>query len=179
MNAPLKICDKALSALYTVSVEVIAEVRMFLEKMCKDPSLDDDDDRIDRRATLHNGLPGYRKHQKHPMNRYPDAVRRKIEMHLDMILRADPGARDGVNTCRVYYPEIKTHEKLRKVLATHLEEDNCDDVHLSSSTMQRMIQDYLRDRNCCIKFTQSDHNACPNCKRFSIQFFSTASTSSL
>lgn len=31
-------------------------------------------------------------------------------------------------------------------------------------TMQRMIQDYLDARHCRINFSQSDRNACPNCK---------------
>lgn len=157
LNAPMKVCNTALANLYTVSEPVIAEVRMVLDRMCKDPDLED-------REILKNGAEGYRRHYNHPMNRYPDSVRQKIEAHLDMIVRADPGASDGINTCRVYSPEINTQEKLRRVLARHLEEDDSADVHLSPSTLQRMIDDYLRSRNCRIKFTQSDHNACPNCK---------------
>lgn len=157
MNKPVSTCNRALSALYTVSVDVIADVRRVLTAMCSDPSLDD-------RAVLENGVEGYRRDPHHPMNRYSDDVRRRVETHLDFILRADPGASDGVNTCRVYCPEINTQEKLRRVLARHLEEDEDTDVHLSSSTVQRMVNDYLKERKCRISFLQSDHNACPTCK---------------
>lgn len=68
LNTPLKICDKALANLYTMSEQVIADVRMVLDKMCKDPSLDD-------RAVLRDGVEGYKKHPKHPMNRYPPCGR--------------------------------------------------------------------------------------------------------
>ena len=80
-----------------------------------------------------------------------------------MILRADPGASDRVNICRVYSHEINAQEKLRNVLGKFLGE-NGDDIYLSSRTLQRMIDSYLKERNCRIQFTQSDHNACPTCK---------------
>lgn len=153
-NSPVSICNRALSALYTVSVEVIADVRRALSGMCSDPSLDD--------RSVESAVEGYRRNPCHPMNRYSDEVRSEVETNLDFILRADPGASDGVNTCRVYSPEINTQEKLRRVLASHFEEDEGTDVHLSSSTVERIISDYLKERKCRISFLQSDHNAYPN-----------------
>lgn len=136
---------------------MIADVRRVLEKICNDPS-------IDRRPVLETREKGYNYSPRHPMNRYSDAVREKIETYLDMILRADPGASDGVNTCRVYSPEINTQEKLRRVLEKQLDDEDVADEPISSSTLQRMINSYLRERNCNISFTQSDHNTCPICK---------------
>lgn len=49
------------------------------------------------------------------------------------------------------------------VLAQQLHDDDIIDKPISSSTLQRMINDYLTARACEISFTQSDHNACPNC----------------
>lgn len=137
---------------------VVHDVRLVLESMCNDPSLEN-------RALLQNVAPGYRMYEKHQMNRNPDSIREKVETHLDMVLRADPGATDGVVTCRVYSPEVNTQEKLRVVLANHLEEEGAD-VQLSASTMQRMVKEYLNTRDSRIKFTQSDHNACPSPKTF-------------
>lgn len=98
------------------------------------------------------------------MNRYPVVVRESIETYLDMVLRADLGASDGVNVCRFYSPEIHTQEKLRKLLANQLAEEEVFSEPISSTTLQRMIGEYLQARKCEISFTQSDHNACPTCK---------------
>lgn len=56
--------------------------------MCNDPSLED-------RAIVRKGLDVYTKSPLHPANRYDDRICERIETHLDMILRADPGASDG------------------------------------------------------------------------------------
>lgn len=46
-----------------------------------------------------------------------------------------------------------------------LDADDSVRSELSASTLQRMVKDYLKRRNYnSICFTQSDHNACPNCK---------------
>lgn len=156
-NSPTKVCDSALSALYTVSEGHISDVRTALESMCADPA-------IDHRAFIEGGVDGYRAQRIHPMNRYPDHIREKVENHLDMVLCADPAGRSGLNVCRVYSPEVNTKEKLRKVLRTALEEDVEIDKQLSDSTLQRMVNRYLETRKCRIEFSQRDHNACPNCK---------------
>lgn len=155
LNAPVGICTKALSALYTISEHVIADARRILQQMCAKPSQHD-------RTTLRNGVDGYQKNLGHPMNRYSDEIRDKLETHLDFILRVAPGASDGINTCGVSSPEISTQEKLQKTIAKHIEENKNIDVQISSSTIQRMVQDYLKPCNCRISFLQSDHNACPN-----------------
>lgn len=82
-NCPTKICDSALSALYTVSRRHISDVRTALQAMCEDSS-------VDHHAFIENGIEGYRKHNRHPMNLYPNHIRERIETHLDMVLRADP-----------------------------------------------------------------------------------------
>lgn len=156
-NTTVKICDKALSALFTVSVPVIGNIRYVLQSICDDPSLD-------RREVVAENAKGYKYAAGHPMNRYSPEVRRRVELHLDFVLRADPGASGGVNTCRVYSPEINTQEKLRTVLARQLADDDVLREPLSPSTLQRMIGEYLRAKNCRIAFSQSDHNACPTCK---------------
>lgn len=78
--------------------------------------------------------------------------------------RANPAGSCEVNICRVYSPEINTKEKLRKLLAKALDDDGDVDGQLSQSTLQRIADNYLEGRKCAIEFTQSDHNACPNCK---------------
>lgn len=103
-------------------------------------------------------------HPKHSMNRYSDKVRERIENHLNMVLRADPAGSAGVNVCRVYSPEVNTLEKLRKLLTSLLEPGPDEEVKMSTSTMQRMINEYLDSRKLRISFKQTDHNACPNCK---------------
>lgn len=155
--APTKVCDSALSALYTVSKGHISDVRTALDTMCSNPS-------IEHRAFIEGGVEGYRKHGMHPMNRYPDHIREKVENHLDMVLRADPAGANGLNVCRVYSPEINTKEKLRTLLAKSLDDDEEVDEQLSESTLQRIVDRYLETRKCTIEFNQSDHNACPNCK---------------
>lgn len=49
-------------------------------------------------------------------------------------------------------------------MAKHLDGDEGIDFQLSGSTLQRMINSYLKARNSRVKFLQSDHNACPTCK---------------
>lgn len=98
------------------------------------------------------------------MNRYPDHVRENVENHLDLVLRADPAGSNGFNICRVYSPEVNTKEKLRRLLAKALEEEDENEEQMSQSTLQRMIEKYLETRKCTIEFNPSDHNACPNCK---------------
>lgn len=100
----------------------------------------------------------------HPVNRYPDHVRERVETHLEIVLRADPGANDGVPVYRVYSHEINTNEKPINAIGNFIEEDDGVNVQLSSSTLQRMINDYLKAFHSRIKFLQSDHNACPTCK---------------
>lgn len=156
-NSATKVCHAALSALYTVSKGHISDVRAALEAMCSDPD-------IDHRDFIEGGVDGYRKHNRHPMNRYPDHIREKVENHLDMVLRADPAGGNGLNICRVYSPEVNTKEKLRNTLRKALDEDAEIDEELSDSTSQRMVNKYLEARKCRIQFSQSDHNACPNCK---------------
>lgn len=102
-NSTVSTCNRALGALYTVTEAVIADVRMVLNAMCSDPSLND-------RPFIADVVEGYRKHRRHPMNRYPDSVRERVENHLDMVLRADPAGSTGLNVCRVYSPEINTQE---------------------------------------------------------------------
>lgn len=157
-NSTTKVCNQAISALYTVSEGLVADVRRTLDAMCQDSC-------PERRHLQTDGSARYKYERSHPMNRYPDEVRDKIERHLDMVLRADPAGSSGESVCRVYSPEINTQEKLRTVLRTALDVDESVDVELSASTLQRMVIDYLKRRNfSSISFSQSDHNACPNCK---------------
>lgn len=141
--------------------------RMVLGRMCTDLSQEDGE-------ILKHEAERYRKHHNHPINRYPDSVRERIAVRLDMIIRADPSASDGGNTCRFYSLGITTEEKLKKIIAHHLEEDDSADVHSSRRTLQRMVDECLKARECCIKITQSDHNAYPDCKtlKYTIPQFS-------
>lgn len=157
-NSSIRVCNRAISALYTVSESLVADVRLVLDTMCSDPSLQD-------RPAIINGSARYHYDRSHPINRYPEAIRNKVEGHLDMILRADPAGSSGESVCRVYSPEINTQEKLRRVLSKSLSAVDSIDSELSSCTLQRMVSEYLKRRNySSISFTQSDHNACPNCK---------------
>ena len=108
-------CNRALSALYTVSESLVADVRRALNKLCLAVSLDDtlETSRADR----------YSYYRGHPMNRVSECVRDKIESHLDMVLRADPAGANGESVCRVYSPELNTQEKLRQSLRNSL---RCD-----------------------------------------------------
>lgn len=67
-NSTVRTCNRALAALYTVSEGLIADVRMVLNAMCTDPSLQDG-------PFVAEGVEGYRKHKGHPINRYPDRIR--------------------------------------------------------------------------------------------------------
>lgn len=155
-NTTIRTCNKALSALYTVSEVVIAEIRGQLDALCENPSEND-------RNLISKGTDVYRSHGAHPMNAYPKHLKDRIETHLDMVLRPDPSASIGESVCRVYSSEINTQEKLRNLLSNMLKEDG-EYMELSSSTLQRRINDYLREKNCRLSFSQSDHNACPICK---------------
>ena len=93
-NSPVSFCDNSLATLYTVSEGVISDIRTILNQMCTNPS-------IDRKQVLLDGCLGYRKNFTHRLNKFPDSVREKVETNLDMIIRPDPGASDGVNVCRV------------------------------------------------------------------------------
>lgn len=84
---------------------------MVLEGMCKDPSLDG-------RYIFRVGFEGYRRHPCHPMNHLPDSIRDKIETHLEMVLRVEPGASDRINTCGMYSPEINTQENFAGLVGT-------------------------------------------------------------
>lgn len=147
-NSPVQTCGTALSALYTVSKLHIADIRLTLQQMCADPS-------VDHRSFIAGGVEGYRKHALHPMNRYPAYIRDKIETHLDLVLRADPAGSNGISVCRVYSPEINTKEKLRKLLSKALDDDDTIDDQLSASTLQRIVEKYLRDRRSRIEFSRS------------------------
>ena len=153
----IRYCDTALACLDTVSEGVIRDVQMVLQKICSDSS-------SESQVLLQNGVAGYTKHPLRPINRYSDAIRSKIEPHMDMILRADHGASDGVNICRAYSPEINTQEKLRAVLGRHLEAEEFENMHISNRSLQRMKDEHLELQNSSIKLTQSDPNACPLCK---------------
>lgn len=157
-NSTTCVCNRALSALYTVSEALVADVRRVLDIMCADSSMRE-------RPLLSDGSTRYSYDRNHPINRYSDAVRDKVENNLDMVLRADPAGSTGASVCRVYSPEINTQEKLRTVLHNALDDDVSVECELSASTLQRMVKDYLKRRNySAVSFTQSDHNACPNCK---------------
>lgn len=90
-----------------------------------------------------------------------------------MFLRADPAGTDGSVTCHVYSSEINTQEKLRELISRSLGHDLTRDP-IQSTTLQRMIQEYLTKRNARISLSQSDHNACPPCKtmRYALLSFS-------
>ena len=150
-------CNRALSALYTVSESLISDVRRALNKLCVAESSED---------TLETACSGrYSYFRGHPMNRFPESVRERIESHLDMVLRADPAGSSGESVCRVYSPELNTQEKLRESLRNALMCDVFGDTDISASSLQRMVNEYLRERNfMSISFAQSDHNACPTCK---------------
>lgn len=150
-NCAVRQCDRALSQLFTVSPGVIAEVRQTLEAMCSDPAIED-------RDFIESGGKEY-EHPSQPMNRYPDQVRERIESHLDMVIRADPAGSAGINVCRVYSPEVNTQEKLRKLLVKMMEVEEAEDVRMSDSTLQMMINAYLGNESCesCLSKQTTTH----------------------
>ncbi len=156
-NSVERICDSAISSLYTVSSSLVANLRALLQKICNDPSL------CDREPDPH-GLSIYR-HTNHPMNKLPHAVRVRVEQELDMVTRADPGAADNSVTVRVYNPEVNTYEKLINLLLDGIGDDAEISVH--PSTVRRTVHSYLAEKGFRISFTKRDHNSCPNCKEMS------------
>lgn len=112
-NSTTRVCNRALSVLYTVSESLIADVRRVLDAMCSDPLQQD-------RPLLSDVALRYQYDHTHPMNRYGNDIREKVESHLDIVLRADPAGWNGASVCRVYSPEINTQDKLRKVLRAAL-----------------------------------------------------------
>lgn len=156
-NSTVELCNRALSALFTVSLGVIADIRGIFDQLCEDPSLED-------RPLLENGTSSHYKNPMHPMNRFSYEIRDRIENHLNIVLRADPAGAADLNVCRVYSPDVNTQEKLRRLVTKILGEDEAGDVQMSDSTMQRIIGNYLGARDLRIVFKQTDHNACPNCK---------------
>lgn len=127
-NSSLNVCNRALSALYTVSEARIADVRRAVGEMCEN-SNDDDTALLSDPSTMYN----YQRN--HPMNRYSTEIRERIETHLDMVLRADPAGSIGESVCRVYSPEINTQQKLRKVLRESLGTEESLESGLSESTL--------------------------------------------
>ena len=156
-NTSVMVCNRAISQLYTISEELVASIRLLVHQTCKDPSI------VDLPLREH-GLKRYRE-RKHPLNRFPQEIIEQVEKHLDMILRPDPAAVDGTNTCRVYSPDVNTQEKLRKLIASNMKVD-FRDVVISPTTLQRMVKSYLDKQGCRISFNQADHNACPMCKSY-------------
>ena len=156
-NTSVRVCNNAVSQLYTISEALASSIRLLVHQMCDDPALQDSPFR-------EHGMKRYRE-RHHPMNRFPPDVIEHIERHLDMILRPDPAASDGTNICRVYSPEVNTQEKLRKLITRNMKVD-FGEVVISPTSMQRMIKSYLDKRGCRISFSQSDHNACPSCKSY-------------
>lgn len=77
-------------------------------------------------------------HGRHPMNRLSQETRDRIEEHLDLALRSDPGASDGVNICRLYNPDVNTYTKLcdllRKEMCIEDEDDGGSMVTTSTMT---------------------------------------------
>lgn len=172
LNASVRICDKALSALYTVSVAVLSDMRIVPDTMYRDPSIEDC-------PVLQNGLAVSTKSRLHPGNRYPDNVRKQVETHLDMVLRADPGASDGTHTYQVYSPEINPCEKLRMSIATYLEGEDDIHVHLSSSTLHKMINNFLKSRKSRIKICSETTMHARHARLYNTFFRSSAATLSL
>lgn len=50
------------------------------------------------------------------------------------------------------------------MLVKSVDLDEAAELRMSTSTLQRIINEYLDARNLHIVFKQTDHNACPNCK---------------
>lgn len=170
-NTTVKQCNRSLSAFFTVSTGFIADIRRLLEKLCSLPSPDD-------RTLLANSISGHYEHKKHPMNRFSDEVRDRVENHLDMILRADPAGSTDINICRVYSPEVNTQEKLRNLLTKRLDDDQAEEVRMSDCTMRRIVSEYLDARNLRIVFKQTDHNALLTVNLCSMQSFSSTTKES-
>ena len=156
-NTSVRVCNRSITELYAVSEPVVSALRLVIQQFCEDPSLPE-------MPVREHGLKKYRE-RNHPMNRLAEHVVQNVERHLDMILRSDPAASDGSHVCRVYAPEINTHEKLRKAIATRVKADILE-ASMSPSSLRRMVAGYLAKRGCRISFTQADHNACPTCKSF-------------
>lgn len=171
-NSTVGTCNNALSALYTISESVIVDCRRVLQRLCNAAV---DEDLVGANSQIvsrPHGMLAYRM-ANHPMNRLSDEMRFSVERYLDSFLRPDPAGTDGSVTCRVYSPEVNTQAKLRDLITESVGHDvRCDAIH--SVTLQRMVNDYLRQRNARISFTQGDHNCCPNCKtlRYAILGFS-------
>ena len=88
-NTSIRICNTAIAELYTISEPLVASVCLLVHQMCEDPS-------IEELPVREHGLKRYRE-RYHPMNLLPEELIERVERHLDMILRPDLAAADGVN----------------------------------------------------------------------------------
>ena len=129
-NTSIRWCDRALSALFTVGVPRIRKARLVVEEMCQS-NMFADQERIIDEATTH----GY--HSSHRMNRFPQHLRNSIAQHLDLCLRPDPGASDGINICRLYNPDINTYSKLCDLLRSEVGAEDYDICLLYTSPSPR------------------------------------------
>lgn len=158
-NSTVRQCDRAIEKLFTVSEGVVGAVRRTLHLMCNESLFEDQP----LQPNWWNR--GYLS-ANHPANRMDDDMRERIENHLNMILRPDPSGGEDKSVCSVYSTEVNTHEKLRKFLTGMLKSDNRGPGRLSSSSLQKRINEYLEAQNLRVSFRQTDHNACPHCKTF-------------
>lgn len=108
--------------------------------------------------------------RNHPMNQLPKEVVENVERHLDMILRPDLAESDAKHVCRVYAPEVNTHEKLRRLVASRLRVD-FDQILISPTPFRIMFLHYLKNRSCNkFNFATYDNNSSTMCKTFHLGY---------
>lgn len=148
-NSVLCFCNQALSALYTVSPALIADVRRVLHRLCNDPTL--------LGITLREDARKRYRSQNHPANRLPIYVRDQVEQYMDLYLRPDPGASEGKIALRYMIrrsaPKRSFSRQLQAVSERTVDQNLCAraqfsallrkslrkrDVELASSTLTTM-----------------------------------------
>ena len=157
-------CDIAIGELLATSPRLIGRCRLVVQKLLARPYL-----LSDSRVLPIHGMQTYRK-RVHPANRIPEELRSSIFSCLDMALRADPSAADGVVTYKLYDPEVNTYGKMRdmihRMLTLQLGEENVGS--LGSSSFERLLGEYLDERDGRLSFARHDHNVCTHCRELEI-----------
>lgn len=105
INKTVSIYDRFITSLLTVDVKRVTRTREVLNSIIPEETFMEMDRIVG--ASCKGNYPVLR-----PINRISEDICEEIENRLDLILRPDTTATDGINTCSLYVPSINTYKKL-------------------------------------------------------------------
>lgn len=123
-NSTVCICERSIGVIFTMDWKQIPRGREIINSIIMNYRFIDMD-----QIALCTSKDKYPR--RNPMNRIPDTCRRRIESQLNMFLRPDPRAKDGVNTCRLYSQYTSTHQKLVEEIRTGVDTTERSELKLS------------------------------------------------